>query len=96
MALSLDELKDLLDDVSGSITSVMKKDLLKAAVVCVDELDQSTKKNLNKRSLRGGRSRSGASGSSGLAGSWRAVFVGQSGKVSTAGAYSDLPYAEIH
>jgi len=99
---------NLLDDLEKSFDAKMGKVLLRAATYCAGELDRSTKKNLNKRSDRKRphkkdptkmvfeRSRSGVSGSSGLAGSWAATFWGRSEGGLSAGAYSHLPYAKIH
>jgi len=89
------ELEKVLNKISEETMTAVTDGLLMAAELAVGALDESTKRNLNKHG-KSGRSRSSVSGSSGLAGSWKAVFVQSSGRIAEVGAYSHLPYAAIH
>ena len=90
------QLGKLLKGASEDVMAATHKGLLMGAELAVGALDESTKRKLNKHGKSKKRSRSSVSGSSGLAGSWKTVFVGSSTEIVEVGAYSHLPYAAIH
>lgn len=90
------QLEKLLKNASEEMMDAVQEGLLMGAELAVGALDESTKRNLNKHGKSKKRSRSSVSGSSGLAGSWKAVFIGSSTSIAEVGAYSHLPYAGIH
>lgn len=98
LELTKEELKEHFWEAEEQLAKMIEKNVHKAAFLAVGELDKSTKKYLNKRTGRGGggRKTSAVSGSAGLAGSWKPVFLGRKGNVVSAGAYSSLPYAGVH
>jgi phage gpG-like protein len=95
--LTAKQLAKILKKASPLLDDAIRKALHKSTLFAVGELDKSTRKHLNKHGQNKSRKRSAVSGSSGLAGSFKAQFTeNKRGDIIEMGAYSHLPYASIH